>query len=242
LKSKRLINIIDKLEEHFKSESSEKKNPIPSILDTLIATKLSQNTTDKTSYKAFINLKENFKTWDELIDTPIKGIKDSIRVCGLANTKARQIKLMLKNMKRNYGSLDLSFLRKMDNDKIYNELLQYEGLGVKTISCVLVFSMGRDVFPVDTHVHRILNRLGVVETKTAEKTFEKASQIIPEGKKYSFHTNLIKFGRNICKASKPLCYLCFLYRYCKFEEKSFYKKQRISLKNKENNFIILENI
>lgn len=242
MKSKRLINIIDKLEEHFKSKSSEKKNSTPSILDTLIATKLSQNTTDITSYKAFINLKENFKTWDELIDAPILKIKEAIRVCGLANTKARQIKLMLKNMKKNYGTLDLSFLHKMDNDKIYEELLQYNGLGVKTVSCVLVFSMGRDVFPVDTHVHRILNRLGVVETKTAEQTFEKASQIIPEGKKYSFHTNLIKFGRNICKASKPLCYLCFLFRYCRFEEKSFYKEQRTSSKKKVNNFVILENI
>jgi len=241
LKSKRLINIIDKLEEHFKSKSSE-KNSAPSILDTLIATKLSQNTTDKTSYKAFINLKENFKTWDELIDAPVLKIKEAIRVCGLANTKAHHIKLMLKIMKNNYGTLDLSFLRKMDNDKIYDELLQYKGLGVKTVSCVLVFSLGRDVFPVDTHVHRVLNRLGVVKTKTAEQTFEKASQIIPEGKKHSFHTNLIKFGRNICKASKPLCYLCFLFRYCRFEEKSFYKEQRTSSKNKENNFIILENI
>ena len=241
MKSKRLINIIDKLEEHFKSESSE-KHSTPSILDTLIATKLSQNTTDKTSYKAFKNLKENFETWDELINAPVLKIKEAIRVCGLANTKARQIKLMLKNMKKNYGTLDLSFLHKMNNDKIYEELLQYNGLGVKTVSCVLVFSMGRDVFPVDTHVHRILNRLGVVETKTAEQTFEKASQIVPEGRKHSFHTNLIKFGRNICKASKPLCYLCFLFRYCRFEEKSFYKEQRVSSKNKENNFIILENI
>ena len=239
--NKRLINIIDKLEEHFESELP-KKNSSPKILDILIATKLSQNTTDKTSYKAFRNLKANFRTWDELIDAPIKGVKDSIRVCGLANTKARQIKLMLKNMKKNYGSLDLSFLRKMDNDKIYDELLQYEGLGVKTVSCVLVFSLERDVFPVDTHVHRVLNRLGIVETKTAEQTFEKASKIIPEGKKCSFHTNLIKFGRNICKASKPLCYLCFLYRHCRFNEKSFYKEQKTSSEKKANNFIILENV
>jgi len=135
LANKRLINIIEKLEEHFESELP-KKNSSPKILDILIATKLSQNTTDKTSYRAFRNLKENFRTWDELIDAPIKEIKDSIRICGLANTKARQIKLMLKNMKKNYGNLDLSFLRKMDNDKIYDELLQYEGLGVKTVSCV----------------------------------------------------------------------------------------------------------
>ena len=136
-----------------------------------------------------------------------------LKVCGLANTKAKHIKEMLKLMKKNYGSLDLTFLKKMKDDKVYDELLQYNGLGVKTISCVLAFSLGRDVFPVDTHVHRILNRLGLVETTTAEKTFEEIKDQIPKGKKPTFHTNLIKFGRNICKAINPIVqYMFSLYR------------------------------
>ena len=188
-----------------------------------------------------MNLKENFKTWEELIEAPLQKIKNAIKVCGLANTKARQIKQMLKEMKKKYGNLDLSFLKKMDNEKIYEELLQYNGIGVKTVSCVLAFSLDRDAFPVDTHVHRVLNRLGIVNTKTAEQTFETASKKVPKEKQTAFHTNLIKFGRNICKANKPLCNLCFLYRYCSYEYKNLYKDKTSSIK-KENNFIILENV
>lgn len=237
----RITNIIKILEDHSLKSKPGNRNSSTSILDILIATKLSQNTTDKTSYKAFKNLKDNFKTWEELIDAPLLKIKNSIKICGLANTKARQIKQLLKEMKRKYGNLDLSFLKKMDNEKVYDELLQYDGIGVKTVSCVLAFSLDREAFPVDTHVHRVLNRLGIVNTKTAEQTFKDATKKIPNENQTAFHTNLIKFGRNICKANKPLCNLCFLYRYCSYEYKNLYKEKTSSIK-KENNFIILENV
>ncbi|MBK7444516.1 MAG: hypothetical protein IPJ45_00545 [Ignavibacteria bacterium] len=122
-------------------------------------------------------------------------------------------------MKNNYGNLDLSFLNEYDDENIYKELLKYDGIGVKTISCVLMFAMRRDAFPVDTHVHRVLNRLGIVKTNSAEKTFEKTKDIIPKGRKYELHSNLIKFGRNICKAKNPLCGVCFLYSECGFIDK-----------------------
>lgn len=239
---KRLRKIIAKLEIFFNQKRDNEEKTDPDILDLLIATKLSQNTTDKTSFRAYTNLKNTFKTWDEVINAPLQKIKDSIQVCGLANTKARQIKKMLKEMKEKYGSLDLSFLKKMSDDDVYKELLQYDGIGVKTTSCVLAFSLKRDVFPVDTHVHRILNRLKLVKTSTAEKTFEEIKDKIPQGEKPTFHTNLIKFGRNMCKATSPLCNVCFLYNECGFEEKEKYKDREIPLNITENNFIILENI
>jgi endonuclease-3 len=145
-------------------------------------------------------------------------------------------------MKSNYGTLDLSFLRNYPDEKVYEELLQYNGLGVKTISCVLAFSLGRDAFAVDTHVHRVLNRLGIVNTKNAVKTFEEIKDKIPKGKKPSFHTHLIKFGRNICKAANPLCNICFLYHECEYEFKEENRAKKIPLNLTENNFIILENV
>jgi endonuclease III len=242
MNKKKLERVIAKLEVYFNDKRDEKKKNKPTILDLLIATKLSQNTTDKTSYRAFMNLKANFESWDKVASAPLTNIKDSIKVCGLANTKATQIKKMLNEMIKNYGTLDLSFLKKMNDEKVYEELLQYDGLGVKTISCVLAFSLGRDVFPVDTHVHRVLNRLGLVHTKSAEKTFEDIKDTIPAGKKPTFHTNLIKFGRNICKATTPFCSVCFLYSDCEFPEKEFFRDKEIPLNITENNFIILENI
>ncbi len=234
----KVLNIIIKtINKKYPSKKTESKAP---ILDVLIATKLSQNTTDKTSYKAFKNLKDGFGNWDKVADARINDIKSAIRVCGLTNIKAVQIKEMLRKMRKRYGKLDLNFLKKMNDDEIYSELLQYKGIGVKTISCVLGFSLNRNVFPVDTHIHRILNRIGIVNTKIPEQTFDKSKEIIPDRYKMAFHTGLIKFGREICKAVKPLCYECLIYDYCGYSEKT---EKNNSTKHKvSNNFLILENI
>ncbi len=217
------------------------RRPEPAkILDVLIATKLSQNTTDKSSYKAFTQLR-SLGSWEEIARTKETDIRHSIKVCGLANTKAKDIKIMLGELLAKFGTLDLRFMRDFDNETIYKELLSLRGIGVKTASCVLVFALGRDVFPVDTHVHRVLNRLGIAKTSTAEKTFSEVSEIIPEGRKYELHTNLIKFGRNICRAVNPHCSACGLYEICTIKE----RKKRKSMKSvsaSENNFLILEEI
>lgn len=241
MEKKKLDIVIRRLSDYFGKTFDNKLNP-PSILDVLIATKLSQNTTDKSSYIAFKNLKEKFCEWDNVANAGLNEIKHCIRVCGLANTKASEIRSMLRLMKKKYGNLDLKFIKDYTNEEIYNELLQYKGIGVKTISCVLIFAMGRDAFPVDTHVHRVLNRLGIVNTNSAGKTFETVEKKIPAGKKYELHSNLIRFGRNICKAKNPLCGICFLYDLCKFSDKKFYRNKIIPYEIKENNFIILENI
>ncbi len=210
-------------------------------LDILIATMLSQNTTDKTSYIAFQNLKNNIGTWEEVLNAPISKIRNAVRVCGLTNQKSAAIKNLLKQLKQKHGELSLKYLDKMSNDEVYKDLLQYKGIGVKTISCMLAFSLGRDVFPVDTHVHRIINRLGIVKAVTPVKTFEQVKDKIPDGKKFLFHTLLIRFGRKICRAQKPLCGKCRLYDICEFSEKEKYAMLS-SAEPVENNFIILEHV
>lgn len=241
MKAKKLLIVIERLAEHFGRSFDYKLNP-PSVLDVLIATKLSQNTTDKSSYKAFKNLKSKFGDWDKVASAKLNDIKKCIRVCGLVNTKASEIKTMLIEMNKNYKGYDFTFLNNYSDEEIYKEFLQYKGIGVKTISCVLIFALLRDAFPVDTHVHRVLNRLGIVKTNTPNKTFESVENKIPAGKKYKLHTNLIKFGRNICKAKNPLCNICFLYDICDFKEKKYFRKRNVAGETNENNFIILENI
>ena len=126
---------------------------------------------------------------------------------------------MLKQIKNEYGNLNMNHLKKLSDEEVYNTLLKYKGIGVKTVSCVLVFAMNRKVFPVDTHIHRVLNRIGIVKTKSPEETFEMAKRIIPDDEKIVLHKAIIKFGRNICKAVKPMCYDCFLYDECLFKDK-----------------------
>lgn len=213
-------------------------------LDVLIATMLSQNTTDKTSYRAFMNLKTGFSGWEDVMNSPASKIKKAIRVCGLSNQKSKNIKELLESLNISKGKLSLDYIKKLSDDKIYEDLLQYNGVGVKTISCVLAFSLKRDVFPVDTHVHRISNRLGLVKTKTPDKTFSLMNEIIPEGKKFLLHTLFIRFGRKICKSQNPLCSKCVLYEECEFSEKEYYFNRSLKSETviKVNDFIIMEHI
>ncbi len=231
----KFVFISKKLSSLYKEKLPDKESK---ILDVLIATKLSQNTTDKTSYKAYLNLKKTFKQWDSIAESPLKKIESAIKMCGLANTKARDIKAIISHLKEKYGKADLEFMREYDNAKIYSELTAFKGIGVKTASCVIAFALGRPVFPVDTHIHRILNRLGLINSKTAEETFKKAESIIPDKIKIELHRNLIKFGREICKAVKPACGDCILFEECDFENKYNFRKK--SAYKKTNNFLILD--
>jgi endonuclease-3 len=239
---KKVDVIFNILREEFPEENRSPSRSDP--LDVLIATMLSQNTTDKTSYIAFRNLKERFRNWEDVMNSPVSRIKNAIRVCGLAKQKAQSIKRMLGQMHRKYGKLDLKFINKQSDKEIYEELLQYKGVGVKTAACVLAFGLGRDVIPVDTHVHRVSNRLGLAHSKTPDKTFVQLNELVPEGRRFLLHTMLIRFGRKICKAKNPLCGECTLYDRCEFKDKGYYSSLSGSRNKfpKENNFIILEHV
>lgn len=238
----KIDQIITLLKKEFKGQLSKPRKSDP--LDMLIATMLSQNTTDKTSYIAFQNLKTRFKNWEDVMNAPINKVRDAIRVCGLTNQKAASIKDLLRRLKKKHSGMNLNFIQQMSDEEVFDELLQYNGVGVKTVSCVLAFGLGRDVFPVDTHVHRIVNRLGLAHTKSPDKTFQQLNSIIPKGKRFLLHTMLIKFGRKICKAKNPLCGKCILYDLCEFKEKEFYflRGNNMDIKPKENNFIVLEHV
>ena len=234
----KIEQIISLLSKEFPGQKPKPSKSDP--LDMLIATMLSQNTTDKASYIAFQNLKTRFKNWEKVLNSPISRVKDAIRVCGLANQKSKSIRLLLRDIKRKHKKINIDFVKKQTDDEIYNELLKYDGVGVKTVSCVLAFGLGRDVFPVDTHVHRLSNRLGLVKTKSPDKTFEQMKNLVPQGKRFLLHTLLIKFGRKICRSKNPLCGKCVLYDLCGFKDKEYYSS--IAAVPKENNFIILEHV
>ena len=202
----------------------KRQNPLPDPLDTLIATILSQNTNDNNSYKAFNNLKSAYANWDEAADAKRSTIEKLIRVAGLAPAKSKAIKNLLVDLKEKYGRLSLDFVNELNNEETLAKLTSYEGVGVKTASCVLLFAMNKNICPVDTHVHRTTNRIGIVNEKTPDKTFWALNKNFPPGVAHSFHTNLILLGREICKPTNPGCGVCPLKKVCKFEPKNFEKK------------------
>jgi endonuclease III len=231
------IKKIDKaLINHFGVPPRSKKLPDP--VELLIATILSQNTNDKNSYRAYKNLKEKYESWEKVAELPLSKIQKEIKVAGLAKQKSSAIKNFLTTLKQKNNNLNLHYLKKMSDEKILNELITFKGIGIKTASCVLLFSLDRNVCPVDTHVHRTLNRIGLVNANLPEKTFILINQHIPEGIAHQLHTNLIRLGREICKSAKPNCIVCPLIKICKYENKNF----SVANNYKQNSFMLLDEI
>ena len=184
-------------------------------LDILIETILSQNTNDQNRDKAYQGLKMRFPRWEDVVRARTTPIVSAIRQGGLAEQKARRIREILRWIKKQEGKLSLSFLRKMDSEEIKKTIGSLKGVGPKTVHCLLLFGLRREAFPVDTHILRIGKRLGFIpERMDAEKAHEWMSPLIPEKKSLSLHLNLIRFGRSVCKARRPLCDMCFLNKEC----------------------------
>lgn len=234
---KKKIKKINKiLIDHFDIPTKAKKLPDP--LDTIIGTILSQNTNDSNSFKAYRNLKTKFKKWDELALLKPVQIEKYIKVAGLGKQKSKAIYELLQSLKNNNKIIALNHIKKKSDQVILDELTSYNGVGVKTASCVLLFSLDRNICPVDTHVHRTLNRIGIVNTNNPEKTFYSLLGNIPEGAAHSFHTNLIKLGREFCKPALPNCTVCPLNKICLYKEKTF----NLTKSYKRNDFMLLDNL
>jgi endonuclease-3 len=184
-------------------------------LDELVLGVLSQNTSDVNSDRAFAQLKRTFPAWQSVIEAPVWQVEDAIRPGGLAPTKSLRIKAMLAEIMRRCGSFNLSFLQDVPLDEAEMWLRSLPGVGPKTAAVVLLFSLERPAFPVDTHVHRVLRRLGLAlsgaSATQVQATWE--PRLAP-GVVYPFHMYLIVHGRRTCVAQRPRCPECSLWRRC----------------------------
>jgi endonuclease-3 len=184
-------------------------------LDTLIQTILSQNTNDRNRDRAYQSLKARFPHWEDLLQARPSAVVQAIRPGGLAEQKARRILDLFRWIRERERKLSLAFLKGMSSEEIKKTLGGLKGIGPKTVHCLLLFGMGREAFPVDTHVLRVGKRLGLIpERMNAEKAHPWMAPLVPKGKSLSLHINLIQFGRLICSARNPQCTGCFLKDAC----------------------------
>ncbi len=188
--------------------------PVAAWLDDLVGTILSQNTSDINSRRAFDALKCRYPTWADVLNGDPQEIEATIRPGGLAATKSRRILSVLTAIQAREGSLSLERLAQLSDGEAMAYLLALKGVGLKTAACVLMFGLGRDLCPVDTHVHRVANRLGWVSTRQPDQTFVALQPQIPSGKAYSLHINLIHLGKHLCTARQPHCTHCPLSIHC----------------------------
>lgn len=205
---------VDKLLVQVYGDKRWRKHAEP--IDELVATVLSQHTNDVNRDKAFRQLKRRFPNWEQVLHAPTRSIAAAIKPAGLSNQKAPRIKAILQRIvEANEGKLSLNFLAEMPVSEAMDWLKRLPGVGPKTAACVLLFSFGKPVFPVDTHIYRISKRLGWLDEKVSEaRANELLDKVVPDEIKYRLHLNMIAHGRKICKPQNPRCDECVLKHLC----------------------------
>ena len=182
----------------------------------LVLTLLSQNTSDTNSGRAFQALLKRYHDWDAVLEAPVDELEETIRPGGLAKTKAPRMQALLAEVRDRLGpDWDASRLRDMPIAEAKQWLTELPGVGPKTAACVLLFSLGRPALPVDTHVHRVAIRLGLLGPKVAAlPAHDMLEAQLPPDKYYDFHVTLIRHGRRVCHKQRPKCNECVLYDRC----------------------------
>lgn len=177
----------------------------------LVYTILSQHTSDVNSGRAFENLMTAFGSLNAVASAEVSDIEDAIRMGGLAKVKAPRIRAVLNQVLEDVGSFDLMFLGEMPLDEAKAWLKRLDGIGPKTAAIILCFSLGMPAMPVDTHIHRVAQRLGLVGKKiSAEKAHDVLEAKVEPEDVFDFHLYLINHGRQVCKALRPRCDRCVL--------------------------------
>jgi endonuclease-3 len=190
-------------------------------VDELVSTILSQNTNDNNRDLAFDNMKAVFPSWEDVRDAPVEQLEESIKVAGLSKQKAASIQNALTTITKERGEIELDFLNSKTSLEASNWLTEIKGVGPKTAAIVLLFSLEKPAFPVDTHVYRVTGRLGLRPDKMSpdKAHIYLGEQFLPETF-YPVHLNLIRLGREVCNARQPLCKKCPLKEICKYYDEN----------------------
>ena len=202
-----------RLERLYGPPEKERLDP----LDELMLTILSQSSSDTNRDRAYEALRKRFPDWEAVRAAPRAAVEDAIRPAGLWKQKARVLQEVLDTLLKQNGALHLSRLDGMTDDEVIEYLTSFRGVGAKTAACVLCFSMGRPYMPVDTHVHRVARRLGLIPPRaTADRAHEilNRDDSVPPELRFPFHIQLIRHGRAVCRAGRPDCGACVLADLC----------------------------
>jgi endonuclease-3 len=207
--------VLDRLGERYEHPSWAA--PRLDVTSELVLTILAQNTADTNSFRAFSALRSRYADWDAVLAAPTDELTDVIRPGGLAPTKAPRIQHVLAEVKAAHPDWDLSFLGEVPLDEARDWLVGLPGIGRKTASIVLLFCFDRPTMPVDTHIHRVALRLGLIPPKTdVVKAHGLLEEVLRPDEVYACHVELIRHGRDTCRAPRPICGLCPLTDLCPY--------------------------
>ena len=209
--------VYSRLMDHFGKPEWQKRD----ALDELILTVLSQNTNDRNRDLAYEAMRKRYLSWEDVMTADEAELIDTVRIAGLANQKAPRIQEILRIIQAQEGSLNLAFLERMTAGEVQDWLLSLKGVGLKTASIVMVFSLGMPAFPVDTHVYRVSGRIGLRNKDISVEKAHTALQACYFPDQFGdAHMLLIYLGREVCTARKPACPLCPVKDLCLYEHKT----------------------
>jgi endonuclease-3 len=212
---RRLVDVVlERLGDRY--EHPTWTGPRVDAVSELVLTILSQNTADTNSFRAFTALRARYASWSEVLVAPTDELEEVLRPGGLAPTKSRRIQAVLAEvLDATHGSWDLSFLGEWPLEDARQWLIELPGIGRKTAAIMLLFGFGRPALPVDTHVHRVALRLGLIPPRTdVERAHDLLEAALRPDEMYPFHVELIRHGRDTCRAPRPICGLCPLTDVC----------------------------
>ncbi len=192
-------------------------NPKDSLND-LIFIIISNKTTPEIARLLYARLRNEYKDWEQLVDVPSnqRKLRAILRPGGLSRVKSKQIWYLLKKIKRDFGKCSLRQLRRLEDVEVHDYLISLPGVSDKVAKCVMMYTMGREVLPVDAHVHRVSRRLGWTTRKRADQSHEELEALVKPQYRYNFHVNCIQHGRMICLPQVPLCDICPIKNYCEY--------------------------
>lgn len=198
-----IVKIIKILKNIYPLRIFEDRDPYRVLIRTI----LSQRTRDENTDEAARRLFKEYPTIEDIANAPRKKIEKLIKPAGFYRVKAERIKKVSQIILKEYNG---------KVPKKLEDLLELPGVGRKTANCVLVYGYGEAAIPVDTHVHRISNRLGLVNTKTPEETEKRLREIVPKEYWIELNDLFVQFGQDICKPISPRHDECPIREYCRY--------------------------
>jgi endonuclease-3 len=194
--------------------------------ERLVSTVLSQNTSREAAIRGFEGLRKRFRIVPQVLaEAEVDEIRECIKPAGLYNVKAPRIRDLAGIIMDEYGG-DLNNLCGLPMEVAREWLLKIPGIGFKTADVFLSLVCGRESFPVDTHIGRIARRWEMVKGNAGYEQMKVAFEaVIPLTRRRDAHLSLIEFGRKICRASRPTCEQCPVYKACEWQDKGRYRSE-----------------
>lgn len=187
-------------------------------LDDLVFIILSNKTSPEMARRVYASIRRRFPRWDDVLTSPPSALESLVKPAGLSRVKSRQIRGGLRQIREDFGCCDLAPLRGRSRDSIEQYLLGLPGVSAKVAKCVMMWTLGAEVLPVDSHVHRVAGRLGWTARKRADQCHEELEALVPPHRRASFHVECVLHGRAVCRPTSPECDDCCIRCYCRYHE------------------------